>query len=275
MTKFNIRVFFGLACVLLLLLSAFLYLRTDRKPPVIHFGDADIVYKEGEDPNDLLTKLRAEDNRDGDVTDKVFIVSITPNNDQTKAVVLYGVSDKAHNATTAARTVTYQATGQEASSPDSANDDSKAKTENPSDEKSKGDGETGKDSEKNSDKDSDKNSDTGSDANAANSDQDTNASANADQPVAGSVQSEGSNPAAPVVTLSSSQVEIKAGSRFNPVGVVTSITDDKDDQNALFRRVNVSGDYNTKQPGSYPIQITVTDSDGNTSAPVSFNLVVQ
>lgn len=263
MTKFNIRVFFGLACVLLLLLSAFLYLRTDRKPPVIHFSDADIVYKEGEDPNDLLTKLRAEDNRDGDVTDKVFIVSITPNNDQTKAVVLYGVSDKAHNATTAARTVTYQATGQEASSPDSV----KAKTENSSDEKSKGDGESGKDSEKDSDKDSD--------ANAANPDQDTNASANADQPAAGSVQSEGSNPAAPVVTLSSSQVEIKAGSRFNPVGVVTSITDDKDDQNALFRRVNVSGDYNTKQPGSYPIQITVTDSDGNTSAPVSFNLVVQ
>ena len=267
MTKFNIRVFFGLACVLLLLLSAFLYLRTDRKPPIIHFSDADIVYKEGEDANDLLTKLRAEDNRDGDVTDKVFIVSITPNNDQTKAVVLYGVSDKAHNATTAARTVTYQATGQETSSPDSANGDSKAKTENPSDEKSNGDGETGKDSNKNSG--------TGSDANAANPDQDTNASANADQPAAGSVQSEGSNPAAPVVTLSSSQVEIKAGSRFNPVGVVTSITDDKDDQNALFRRVNVSGDYNTKQPGSYPIQITVTDSDGNTSAPVSFNLVVQ
>lgn len=263
MTKFNIRVFFGLACVLLLLLSAFLYLRTDRKPPVIHFSDADIVYKEGEDPNDLLTKLRAEDNRDGDVTDKVFIVSITPNNDQTKAVVLYGVSDKAHNATTAARTVTYQASGQKSSSSDSANGDSKAKTENPSDEKSKGD------------KDSDKNPGTGSDANAANSDQDTNASANADQPAAGSVQSEGSNPAAPVVTLSSSQVEIKTGSRFNPVGVVTSITDDKDDQNALFRRVNVSGDYNTKKPGTYPLQITVTDSDGNTSAPVSFNLVVQ
>lgn len=263
MTKFNIRVFFGLACVLLLLLSAFLYLRTDRKPPVIHFSDADIVYKEGEDSNDLLTKLRAEDNRDGDVTDKVFIVSITPNNDQTKAVVLYGVSDKAHNATTAARTVTYQASGQEDSSPDSA----KAKTENSSDEKSNGDGETGTDSNKNSD--------TGSDANAANPDQDTNASANTDQPAAGSVQSDSSNPAAPVVTLSSSQVEIKTGSRFNPVGVVTSITDDKDDQNALFRRVNVSGDYNTKQPGSYPIQITVTDSDGNTSAPVSFNLVVQ
>jgi hypothetical protein len=258
MTKFNIRALFAVGCVILLILSALIHLRSDHTAPVIHFSDAEIVYQEGEDTKNLLTKLRAEDNRDGDVTDKVFVVSVTPNNDQTKAVVLYGVEDKAHNASTAARTVTYQTTG---AAPASA--DANATDGNTSDSTGDTNGST--------DSSSDQTSDAASTNQTANTDQGT-----ADQTAAsGTVQSENTNPSAPVVTLSSSQVEIQSGSRFNPVSVITSITDDKDKQNALFRRVSISGDYNVNKAGTYPIQIVVTDSDGNTSTPVSFNLVVK
>lgn len=259
MTKFNVRAVFAVGCVILLIVSALIHLRSDHTAPVIHFSDAEIVYQEGEDTKDLLTKLRAEDNRDGDVTDKVFVVSVTPNNDQTKAVVLYGVEDKAHNASTAARTVTYQTTG---AAPASA--DANATDGNTSDSTGDTNGST--------DSSSAQTSDVAASADqTANTDQGT-----ADQTAAnGTVQSENTNPAAPVVTLSSSQVEIQSGSRFNPVSVITSITDDKDKQNALFRRVSISGDYDVNKAGTYPIQIFVTDSDGNTSTPVSFNLVVK
>lgn len=257
MSKFNSQVFFGIACIMLFAISIGLYLKGDHKAPVIQFNDADIVYTEGEDTKDLLTNLRAEDNHDGDVTDRVFVVSVTPNNDKSKAVVLYGVSDKAKNAATAARTVTYQVSGGEtAATPDTTG----AKDHQPGD-----------DSENNSAQTANQTSDDDHSNQTQNSEQQENTQAPSD----GAVRSESTNAAAPTVTLSSSRVEIKTGSRFNPVGVITSISDDKDDQNSLFRRVSVSGEYDVKKAGTYPIQITVTDSDGNTSAPVSFQLVVK
>jgi hypothetical protein len=269
MTKFNFRAFVAVLCLILLIVSTLIHLGSDHKAPVIHFSDAEIVYQEGEDTKDLLTKLRAEDNRDGDVTDKVFVVSVTPNNDQTKAVVLYGVEDKAHNAATAARTVTYQATG---AAPASTDDN--ATEGNASDS-----GSDKKDSK--TDKTSGNNAGQNAEETSSNQNTDTTASTEGttengqETAASGPVQSQNTNAAAPVVTLSSSQFEIQAGSRFNPVSAITSITDDKDKQNTLFRRVSVSGDYNVNKAGTYPIQIFVTDSDGNTSTPVSFDLVVK
>lgn len=75
--------------------------------------------------------------------------------------------------------------------------------------------------------------------------------------------------------ISGYQVEIKVGDAFDAVSQVSEITDDTDDRSALFRQIEVHGDYSTDQAGTYTLTYTVMDSDGNVSAPVTLELVVK
>lgn len=88
------------------------------------------------------------------------------------------------------------------------------------------------------------------------------------------VEPEETNPEAPVLTLKSEKVEIKAGSRFDVVAQVEDITDNKDDRSYLFRYIHVDGAYNTSVPGEYTLEYVVTDRDGNRSAPKNLQLIV-
>lgn len=82
----------------------------DRVAPVIKVKKADITYQEGQGYGELLKGVSAKDNRDGDVTDDVFVDRIVPIKDG-KAIVYYGVLDKAKNVGTAQRKVSYVANG--------------------------------------------------------------------------------------------------------------------------------------------------------------------
>ena len=62
---------------------------------------------------------------------------------------------------------------------------------------------------------------------------------------------------------------------FDAVSQVSEITDDTDDRSALFRQIEVHGDYSTDEPGTYTLTYTAMDSDGNVSAPVTLELVVK
>ena len=46
-------------------------------------------------------------------------------------------------------------------------------------------------------------------------------------------------------------------------------------RSALFRQIEVHGDYSTDQAGTYTLTYTAMDSDGNVSAPVTLELVVK
>ena len=78
----------------------------DRRAPVIKVKKADFTYQEGQDYGELLKGVSAEDNRDGDLTDEVFVDRVVQIKDG-KAIVYYGVMDKAKNVGTAKRTVNY------------------------------------------------------------------------------------------------------------------------------------------------------------------------
>lgn len=93
----------GIANVMLLTGCIILYLRTDRIPPEITFGAADIVYQEGMDESKLLEGAAAYDGRDGDISDRIVIEKIVENRTNSTAVVFYAVSDKAGNITKASR----------------------------------------------------------------------------------------------------------------------------------------------------------------------------
>lgn len=78
----------------------------DRQAPVIKVKKADLTYQEGKGYGELLKGVSAEDNRDGDLTDEVFVDRVVQIKDG-KAIVYYGVMDKAKNVGTAKRTVNY------------------------------------------------------------------------------------------------------------------------------------------------------------------------
>lgn len=84
----------------------------DRQAPVIKVTKSDITYQEGQGYGELLKGVSAEDNRDGDLTDEVFVDRVVQLKDG-KAIVYYGVMDKAKNVGTAKRTVNYVENGNE------------------------------------------------------------------------------------------------------------------------------------------------------------------
>ena len=107
----NQRVVTGLltaGCIALAGAGYMTYKNQDRTAPEIKVDQSEkIVYTEGEDYGKLLEGVTAQDDKDGDLTSEVFVEKVVPVSKK-KAVVYYGVTDKAKNVGTARREVTYQ-----------------------------------------------------------------------------------------------------------------------------------------------------------------------
>ena len=80
-----------------------LYLSMDRKEPSFEFQAMDIIYEEGMDTSRLLDGIRAYDNKDGDITDKIVVEKLIENRELDSVVVIYGVSDEAGNVAKCSR----------------------------------------------------------------------------------------------------------------------------------------------------------------------------
>lgn len=108
----NQRVVTGLltaGCIALAGAGYMTYKNQDRTAPEIKVDQSEkIAYTEGEDYEKLLEGVTAQDDKDGDLTSEVFVEKVVPVSKK-KAVVYYGVTDKAKNVGTANREVTYQA----------------------------------------------------------------------------------------------------------------------------------------------------------------------
>lgn len=109
----NQRVVTGLltaGCIALAGAGYMTYKNQDRTAPEIKVDQSKkIAYTEGEDYGKLLEGVTAQDDKDGDLTSEVFVEKVVPVSKK-KAVVYYGVTDKAKNVGTASREVTYQET---------------------------------------------------------------------------------------------------------------------------------------------------------------------
>lgn len=95
--------------VILLGVSVLILRGEDRTAPVIKVEKSAITYKEGEDYDKLMEGIVAKDNKDGDITDRVFVDKILKREDRKKAIVRYAVIDQAKNIGIAERKVTYEA----------------------------------------------------------------------------------------------------------------------------------------------------------------------
>lgn len=224
-------------CVILGVAACIMYIGQDRKPPVISTKKVDITYREGDNYSTLLEGVTAEDNRDGDLTDKIFVDKIVPM-EGGKAVVYYGVMDKKKNVGTATRVVTYESVdgieqsgtdGKEAEDANAQEPDNK-----PEDKKA----EEQKKEQENQD----------------------------DLTPEGEI---------PVIALNSDHMSIPVGSEFDPLSAVKGVADTFDDADTLSQQISIEGDYDINTPGDYQLSYFVTDSDGNTSEVKTLTLTVK
>lgn len=95
------------AGAILIGVSMFAITGQDGTPPKITVGDAELTYKEGDSYEELLADVTAEDNRDKDITDKVFVDRVISTTDGKHAVVIYGAMDSNNNVATVRRQVKY------------------------------------------------------------------------------------------------------------------------------------------------------------------------
>ena len=261
----NQRVVTGLltaGCIALAGAGYMTYKNQDRTAPEIKVDQSKkIAYTEGEDYGKLLEGVTAQDDKDGDLTSEVFVEKVVPVSKK-KAVVYYGVTDKAKNVGTASREVTYQAeeTAEDTAS-ENVSEDTTQKTDEKSEKKTKKKSKKAKAKKTAEEK---KAEDTAQDAAAADQ-QSTDQQSEALQP----------NGTRPAMKLAEEAKTIARGTSFNALNEVTDAVDDKDDRDTLFRGLHIDGNYNVNQAGTYTLQYYVQDSDGNTSDPITFTLTVQ
>lgn len=237
-----------LGCVAVGAVGVLAYKKQDRTAPVITVSDKKISYTAGDPYDQLLEGVTATDNKDGDLTDEVFVDRVVPTSKK-KAVVYYGVMDKSNNVGTARKTVTYHGENNMGSDAEDIAPADNADAENATQPDQSADQEQ---------KDADK----------------QQADQQADQPDA-TTDDLKANGEKPAMSLTATSETIARGSNFNATSMVKDVVDDKDDRDTLFRQLHVDGTYDTTKSGTYELTYYVQDSDGNTSDPITFTLTVQ
>ena len=257
----NQRVVTGLlaaGCIVLAGAGYMTYKNQDRTAPEIKVDKSEkITYTEGEDYEKLLRGVTAQDDKDGDLTSQVFVDKVVPISKK-KAVVYYGVTDKANNVGTANREVKYQEAEPDTTDTDAADTNA---AEDTSGEKKKT---TKKAKTKKKKTDNKKKEESKA--------QEQTDSQQAEEQTNDTLQPNGTRP---TIKLVENAKTIARGTTFNALNEVADAVDDKDDRDTLFRGLHVDGNYNVDQAGTYTLQYYVQDSEGNASDPVTFTLTVQ
>lgn len=224
------------------LLGASLVVMTgqDRTPPVIKVGKAELTYTEGDSYDGLLADVTAKDDKDKDLTDKVFVDRIITTADGGHAVVIYGAIDSSNNVATVKRTVNYVA------EPDAE----KPKEEEASQEEQKDDASKEQQAEEEK----------------------------KEEPKEEQKEEKGElvpNGKSPAIRLKANSATIKAGGAFDALSYVENIVDDSDSRDELYKHIHIDGKYNTKTPGTYTMKYYATDKNGNASNIETFTLTVE
>lgn len=100
----------GIIMALLITTVIVVIVREDREGPNIQITlpeNGEIIYKSGENGQELLSYAKAVDDVDGDVSDSLKIEDINITIDLTKATIIYVARDKSDNITRLKQVVTY------------------------------------------------------------------------------------------------------------------------------------------------------------------------
>jgi len=208
----------------------------DTKAPVISVPTEKITYEEGSDKALLLAGVTATDDRDGDVTANVRIYDIAVMEDGRSAQIIYAAYDSSYNLGKRFRTVGYKSSRKSADMTDEMYDIISEEIDK--DNKST-----------------------------------TEASTEATTEATSEATTE--EISYPYIKLTRDNVTLKVGDYFDPMSVIDDVKDDNDDRNSLFNRIDLDGDYDMSQAGTYDLIYSVRDSEGNRSNEVKFTLTVK
>lgn len=236
-----ITVVLTICSVLLIGLAVVGKVTEDRVAPVIQLeGKNTLIYHKGDSDDVLLEDVRAEDEKDGDVSDslrvsKVYVIS------EDRAVVVYVAKDKANNIGKLKREVRYkdmQENAVEVNS-DEKSEESSAQTAEQTTQQNSGHQEQ---------------MSTQQETITVPDTQDTNLTA-------------------PKITMIQTEATLKVGESFNILRYIQNAVDV--DGSSLSRYIHVDGAYDMSQPGVYSLHVYATSPTGATSNIEAFTLTVE
>lgn len=273
-----------IANIILVVLCLVFFLQADRKEPEFEFHETETVYREGMDVAKLLEGITAYDDADGDISNRIVLEKIIENEKEDNVVVYYAVSDKTGNVAKCSRVfpAVLLADSQKDNGSDEQNaemlmeagvsaelDDKEKKVEQP-------DVEAVTEIEENAEVTATPTpTPTASPTPTATPIPTPEQEALQEQePVVQPPAAPAVNPAAPVLTLNTTQIVVQRGVNPPWVNSISVLKDDKDSYETLFHNIQISK-FNVNEPGSYPVTLYTEDSDGNRSATASVTVVVK
>lgn len=231
-------------CVFFSVIIAAMYLTSDRTAPVITVDESKVKPYSAEQGEEVLKSYaKAVDAKDGDVSSSIVIENIYVMPDMTRAKVIFAARDHNNNVSKYSYMIAYEASQEEIEAKEQL---TQAETTTAAEAETT----TAADSSKNTSKT------TEAEKTTAESEAETTAGG-------------------PKLVLSATEVTVEAGNSFNVMKYISSITDDKDTEDTLSRRIIVNGTYSTSKSGTYTLDVYCTDSDLNESNHVAFTLNVK
>ena len=306
----TLGIMLAIANAVLAIVSVVLYIGTDRKEPTFEFTQTNVIYEEGMEESQLLEGIRAYDNADGDLTDKIVVEKKIENPEQNTVVIFYAVSDSAGNVAKCSRefTAIYRIETEEADSRElqdgplvqsgvwSVLEGGATDENNSADIPVKEDGEevdgegleAGEDESTGAEEGESGQEGLGQEEDIQQEEQDQERNTRqAEQEAERESGQEGraseqdtqtgrnrTDPEAPVLELRASEVTTQVGVAPAWVNVIGTLTDDKDGYETLFRNLEISK-YNINQAGTYQVKVSTRDSDGNKSGEVPLTIIVR
>lgn len=231
-------------CVFFSVIIAAMYLTSDRNAPVITVDESKVKPYSAEQGEEVLKSYaKAVDAKDGDVSSSIVIENIYVMPDMTRAKVIFAARDHNNNVSKYSYMIAYEASQEEIEAKEQL---TQAETTTAAEAETT----TAADSSKNTSKT------TEAEKTTAESEAETTAGG-------------------PKLVLSATEATVEAGNSFNVMKYISSITDDKDTEDTLSRRIIVNGTYSTSKSGTYTLDVYCTDSDLNESNHVAFTLNVK
>lgn len=267
MNKRNITIIMSVLTVVLLGVCAILYLTEDRTGPDIQLTKVTLTYHETGNKNDLLAGVEAIDDRDGDVSETLKIDRITEVQEGKFSVVTYIAKDKSNNISKKDRWINLEDGSTSAVPMLDAESAVFAETEAVTEAVTETETQTAAPEERSSNL---AGINTAA-AEAAETESETEIPANAE---------------APVIRLTTNEVELAVGDSFDCMSYIAGCMDDVDTIDDLYRRIIVNGtDGNGNEIGAgavstasaniYTLNYYVVDSDGNRSNVESITVTVK
>ena len=238
-------------------------LRADRTPPEITCSE-ELLYAHDLSEKELLQGVTAQDQQDGDVTDSLVVESVSRNDAEKTAIVIYAARDESNNVSKASRVLRYSKEEEAAAQ----ENESETETEDIQTVSGSVNGDPTK--RETGDEDSKEEA-----SDPETSEAETESESETELQSEPESEPEELEPGSPVIKLTETQAVIHVGDNFAPLNYVASVEDDYDNVYDLWQDIQLTGDYDTGKAGTYTLTFYVIDSAGNRSNSAKLRLRVE